>query len=97
MGVEKPTGVFKREPRPRERTADDFAKACKYVRSALLDEVRSEGVGEHSAEVSDKTLEEVADGFLEGPLICIVATGTIGPFGGLSSCSRLVADVSYAR
>ena len=68
VGLQKPTGVFKKEPRPQERTAEDFANACKFIRPALLGKVRSGGVNEHSAELWQKTLDEVRDGFLEGPL-----------------------------
>ncbi|CAE7224143.1 unnamed protein product [Symbiodinium sp. CCMP2592] len=68
VGWQKPTGVFRKEPRPQERTADEFTKACKYIRPALLGKVLSEGLNEHSSELWDKTLTEVAEGFLEGPL-----------------------------
>ncbi|CAE7434029.1 SLC24A2 [Symbiodinium sp. CCMP2592] len=68
VGWQKPTGVFRKEPRPQERTADEFTKACKYIRPALLGKVLSEGLSEHSSELWDKTLTEVAEGFLEGPL-----------------------------
>lgn len=68
VGVQKPTGVFRREPRPQERTAEEFAKACKFIRPALLGKVRSGGVNDHSDELWQKTLAEVREGFLEGPL-----------------------------
>ncbi|CAE7606611.1 unnamed protein product [Symbiodinium sp. CCMP2456] len=54
--------------RPQERTAAEFAKACKFIRPALLGKVRSGGVNEHSDELWQKTLAEVREGFLEGPL-----------------------------
>ncbi|CAE7034318.1 unnamed protein product [Symbiodinium sp. CCMP2592] len=68
VGSQKHTGVFKRELRPQARTKADFLDASKFLRPALLGKVASEGLNEHSQELWDKTLEEVTDDLLEGPL-----------------------------
>ncbi|CAE7816597.1 SLC24A2 [Symbiodinium sp. CCMP2592] len=68
VGSQKHTGVFKRELRPQARTKADFLGASKFLRPALLGKVASEGLNEHSQELWDKTLEEVTDDLLEGPL-----------------------------
>ncbi|CAE6946874.1 SLC24A2 [Symbiodinium sp. CCMP2592] len=68
VGSQKHTGVFKRELRPQARTKADFLGASKFLRPALLGKVASEGLNEHAQELWDKTLEEVTDDLLEGPL-----------------------------
>ena len=68
IGHHKHSGVFAYEPRPPVVTEADFLDAAQFLRPALLGKIGASAGDAHAHELWSKTLEEVADGILEGPL-----------------------------
>ena len=68
IGHHKHSGVFAYEPRPPVVTVSDFLDAAQFLRPALLGKISASAGDAHAHELWSKTLEEVADGILEGPL-----------------------------
>ena len=68
IGHHKHSGVFAYEPRPPVVTEADFNESAQFLRPALLGKIGSSAGDSHAHELWSKTLEEVADGILEGPL-----------------------------
>ncbi|CAE7555695.1 SLC24A2, partial [Symbiodinium sp. CCMP2592] len=68
VGHHEHTGVFAHEPRPPKLAESDFISAAQFLQPALLGKIRASASDANARELWDKTLDEVADGILEGPL-----------------------------
>ena len=67
-GVQPHTGVFAPEVKPPVMQMSEFEESLPFLRPALLGKVRSNGPCPNAEELWAKTLDEVKDGVLEGPL-----------------------------
>ncbi|CAE7566848.1 unnamed protein product [Symbiodinium sp. CCMP2592] len=79
VGHHEHTGVFAHEPRPPKLAEGDFANAAQFLQPALLGKIRASASDANARELWDKTLDEVSDGILEGPLSAEVLSARHGP------------------
>ncbi|CAE7445114.1 unnamed protein product [Symbiodinium sp. CCMP2592] len=79
VGHHEHTGVFAHEPRPPNVSESGFINATQFLQLALLGKIRASASDANARELWDKTLDDVADGILEGPLSAEVLSARHGP------------------
>ena len=68
VGNQGPSGVFATELRPAQLTVSQLDDLVKFMKPALLGKVRSADLDDDAQLLWDKTMQEVSEGLLEGPL-----------------------------